>query len=140
DGSVLVVGGDARFTGAERYDPAVGRWTATGRMADGRISHTATLLSDGTVLVTGGCACSDPGALAAAEIYDPVMGTWASTAPMGAGHIGHAATLLADGTVLIVDGGLRDDHPPSAARYDPIGHAWSPAARPAKGAEDLTTQ
>ena len=34
--------------------PATGTWTATGSMSAGRYYHTATLLSNGRVLVAGG--------------------------------------------------------------------------------------
>ena len=36
-----------------------------------RSSHTATLLSDGTVLVTGGYDWANQRALSTAEVYDP---------------------------------------------------------------------
>ncbi len=57
DGKVLVAGGNydtVILATAELYDPATGRWTATGSMAEERHSHTATLLPNGKVLVAGG--------------------------------------------------------------------------------------
>ena len=45
-------------------------------MTTGRHSHTATLLSDGTVLIVGGYS-SWPTPTASAEIYDPsCKGCW----------------------------------------------------------------
>jgi len=60
DGTVLVVGGTTNSDGdflanAEIYDPATGTFSAAaGSMSTARWQHTATLLSNGTVLVTGG--------------------------------------------------------------------------------------
>ena len=62
DGEVLVAGGDIPVFGgralnkAELYDPATGTWQATNPMSVSRSGATATLLPDGTVLVTGGCS------------------------------------------------------------------------------------
>ena len=98
-------------------------------MADGRFGHTATLLTDGTVLVTGGCACSEPGAWATAELYDPGSGRWTATGSMGIARIFHTATLLVDGTVLVVNEGLWD-RPPSAELYDPSSDRWTGTAKP----------
>ena len=55
---------------AEIYDSGTGTWSPTGSMNTARLDHTATRLSDGRVLVTGGR--DDSGELASAEIYDPV--------------------------------------------------------------------
>ena len=63
DGRVLIVGGigarDGRLLGhgiaeAEVRDPSSGKFASAGQAAVGRILHTATLLDDGRVLITGG--------------------------------------------------------------------------------------
>jgi hypothetical protein len=111
DGRVLIVGGNAgswSFTGAIRasaeiYDPKAGTFSPTGSMSVGRAWHTATLLSDGRVLVAGGEYNGQD--LASAEIYDPKTGRFSPTGPMAVGRIYHTAALLADGRVLIAGGG-----------------------------------
>ena len=55
-------------------------WAATGSMANPRYDHTATLLPNGKVLVTGGYGIS--GYLASVELYDPSTSTWTSTGLM----------------------------------------------------------
>ena len=121
DGTVLVV----RPSTAELYDPATGTWTATGEQPRPGIAYrSATLLSDGTVLVP----LSDAGAAApgstAAELYDPGTGSWTTAATMLREHR-TPATLLLDGTVLVAGG---DDCPDgecvttgSAELYVPAG-------------------
>jgi N-acetylneuraminic acid mutarotase len=77
DGTVLVVGGCSCGSGdlivvasAEVFGPDAGSWTATGGLHEGRFLHSATLLVDGRVLVTGG-ERSGFGATSSAEVYDP---------------------------------------------------------------------
>lgn len=104
---VLVAGGttdgSAVVSTAELYDPATNTWRSTGAMTTARRGHTATLLSNGKVLVTGGT--DGTAVLKTAEIYDPATGQWtATTASMRFTRRWHTATLLTDGTVLIAGG------------------------------------
>lgn len=72
NGMVLVAGGSneswmgAMIGSAEVYNPSTGIWTTTTSMNTVRGWHTATLLSSGAVLMTGGYSGND---LASAEIY-----------------------------------------------------------------------
>ena len=99
-GKVLMAGGDPCFfdfyyqacpvSSAEIYDAGTGAFTATGSMSVNRVFHTATLLNNGKVLVTGGHDAS-------AELYDPTSGTFAPTGSMSVGRNSHTATLLGNG-------------------------------------------
>jgi hypothetical protein len=68
-------------------------------MHDARYAHTATLLSNGEVLVAGGQDGNQ--VLSSAELYDPRTSRWMVTAPMHDARYEHTATLLRDGTVLV---------------------------------------
>lgn len=90
DGRVLVVGLGLGFrqqglsenvrrflASAEVYDPATDSWSSTSPMLQSRELHTATLLSDGSVLVAGGRR-SEFEILASAEVYVPASDGWLS--------------------------------------------------------------
>ena len=53
-------------------------WIPTGSLNIPRYGHTATLLPNGKVLVTGGRGYNYE-ALNSAELYDPATGTWSIT-------------------------------------------------------------
>jgi hypothetical protein len=50
------------------YDPASGNWTVTGSLNAARDRHTATLLSNGSVLVAAGDGSNS--VLSSAELYE----------------------------------------------------------------------
>ena len=81
-----------------------GTFTRTGDLTTGRTNHTATLLRDGRVLLTGGFVESASSVTAAAELYDPITGMFTPTGAMTTPRRSHAATLLPDGRVLIAGG------------------------------------
>jgi hypothetical protein len=131
DGRVLIAGGRK----SEIYDPVIGSFTATGNMVSNQRGFTATALTNGKVLITGGtngetncCAIA-----AHPELYDPSTGTFNLTGPYiemsvpsfangySAGTSGltyTAATLLSDGKVLILS-------EPAAEIYDPVTNSFS---------------
>jgi hypothetical protein len=100
DGKVLVVGPGSR---AEVYDPASGTWTAL-RVSSGIQYDAATLLSNGTVLVTGEAPNAEQPICTSADLYDPNTGSWATASTMlGCGRA-RSSTPLIDGTVLVAGG------------------------------------
>jgi hypothetical protein len=133
NGKVLIAGGTSVYNQllfvmatAEIYDPATGTFTATGSMATPRENHTATLLADGKVLVTGGDN-STSGAFGSAELYDPATGTFSSGGSMTTPRDLHTATLLTNGQVLIAGGGISYGYPPlnTAELYDPTTQTFT---------------
>jgi hypothetical protein len=87
---------------------AAGFW-ATGSMAVARTRHTATLLSNGKVLIAGGLVGYT--ALASAEIYDPAAGKCTATGSMAAPREYHTATLLANGNTVSLSMALAPNAP-----------------------------
>jgi hypothetical protein len=129
NGKVLVAGGknvsyssSSFYSSCELYDPTVGTWSGTGALLSTRASHTATVLSSGEVLVTGGLASRDGAYLSSSERYDPTTGTWSSTGAMSYTRSGHTATLLGNGEVLVA-GGVGNLS--SAELYNPTTGQWT---------------
>ena len=130
DGRVLVVGGVTQsdhvgaLAGAEIYDPAHDAWSPAGALTEPRGEHTATRLSDGTVLIAGGIRtdCTDL-FLASAERYAPATGAWTAAATMHDGRTGHVALRLDNGRALVA-GGRNPTLLDSVELYDPAADAW----------------
>ena len=80
---------------------------ATGSMHTARTGATATLLSNGKVLMAGGAKTttgSTEDVYASAELYDPATGKFSPTGSMTAARSFATGTLLPDGRVLIAGG------------------------------------
>ncbi len=80
DGRVLIAGGywsDGQkwrvLSSTEMFDPATGNFTAVGSMGAPRDGHTATLLKDGRVLISGGADVGNSGGIGVtpAVLYRP---------------------------------------------------------------------
>ncbi|MBK8688061.1 MAG: hypothetical protein IPN24_06355 [Betaproteobacteria bacterium] len=127
--SGYVPSGGAYEPTAESYDPLTNAWGAAGSLSTPRRFHTATVLHDGRVLVTGGAGGVSL-AMSSAEVYTPATNGWSSAAPMLAAREQHSATLLASGKVLVVGGGTYTGGAALAGAevYDPQTNTWSPTA------------
>src|ERR1039458_4497229 len=124
DGAVLITGGfsfdssacvqdgtSPALSSAEIYDPSNGSFAPTGSMAEVRGGHTATLLTNGKVLIAGGDNIGGDvlplvyfDGSVTAEVYAPATGLFTSTGNMVTPRVGQTATLLANGDVLIAGG------------------------------------
>ena len=139
-GKILLVGGGAPTETAEVIDINAGAgaaWRSVAPMSVPRRQLNATLMADGTVLVTGGS--NSPGfnvaptdsRVLAPERWDPVTEQWTSLAGMAHHRVYHSsALLLPDGRILSAGSGqpaapgLADDYtaeiftPPYLYRLD----------------------
>ena len=111
-GQVLIAGGSTcaspgcPINSAELYNPTGGTFTYTGTMNVSRFNHTATLLTDGQVLLAGGYSscpstCTSD---ATAELYDPIAGNFMSTQALTTARSGQTSTLLPSGNVILAGG------------------------------------
>jgi hypothetical protein len=123
NGDVLVAGGydQVERTDSEIYDAAVSVFVRVGDMAGARSNGTATLLTTGMVLVTGG---SEGGP--SAELYNPASRLFTPENDMSAIRNRHTATLLENGRVLIAGGQWRGIDILKAELYDPENRRFLP--------------
>jgi hypothetical protein len=136
DGRVLVAGGlfctpsvTRLVKTAEIFDPATGKWKATGSPALAReFAHSVTL-SDGRVLLVGGYKDLNGTPTATAEIWDPATGKWSGAgslaSPRNPFRGDFALVALHDGSALAVGGTASTTT--SAERFDPSTLTWSAA-------------
>ncbi len=111
DGRILLAGGMISVTGQELptasteiFDPQTGAIRPSAKMSAPRAGHTATLLANGDVLITGGI--DEQGPVATAELYRAATGDFVTAGSMQITRERHSATLLQNGRVLITGGTL----------------------------------
>jgi hypothetical protein len=126
-GKVLIAGGLDPYTAAVTavasvYDPQAGAVTNVGSLLKARENHTATLLGDGTVLITGGQPDHRfKSGTASAELFDPATGSFSPLPDMSTARAGHTATPLHTGKVLIVSGLTSELYDPGARTFGAPG-------------------
>ena len=104
DGRVLVAGGGRpdreprrALASAELFDPATGRFTPAGVMAQERYKHGAVRLANGDVLIVGGSDIRDYGGkLRSVERFDVAAGRF-----VPAGNLADPRFKIADGLLLL---------------------------------------
>jgi hypothetical protein len=136
-GKVVYIGGGSTTNVVEVIDLNVANpsWAGVASMQFRRRQHNATLLADGTVLVTGGSqgtGFNDLGKLAVRipELWNPKTGVWTEMAPEAVDRCYHStAVLLPDGRVFSGGGG---EYAPSSGKSNdpsdthPNGQLFSP--------------
>ena len=101
-----------------------------GTMTEPRASHTATLLPDGRVLITGGFRKEHGGDnesySSTAELFDPRTKKFGYTGEMSYTRAGHTATLLSGGGLILIAGGWNLMGVLSSAElYDPASEKFT---------------
>ncbi len=92
-GKILICGGGSNQVATIDFNQPAPAWGLASSMNFSRSNHNATLLPDGTILVTGGASLST-------ELCKPVDETWTVMASMPYPRGGHStAPLLPDGRV-----------------------------------------
>lgn len=126
------------------------RWTSTASMAVARQEHTATLLSNGKVLVTGGRSDATTAALFSAELYDRTTGTWTSAGNIVAPgttkaprrlhtavQLGTTSNANTSGRVLVAGGINGTTSVATTSLYNVTANTWT--AGPSTGAAGAPT-
>jgi hypothetical protein len=138
NGKVLIAGGvdtgGGALASAELFDPSgndgTGAFSATGSLAAARFDATATLLSNGKVLIAGGKSGQSQSVIASAELFDPTanagVGAFTVTGSLAVARSGATATLLRSGKVLIASGAGANGYP-GAEVYDPAADSGAGA-------------
>lgn len=112
DGRVLFTGGCsshgcagvAATSRTEVFDPVSRTMQPGPQLRQARLSHTATLLADGRVLVVGGYPGEGASPTASVEVVDPGRGAVRSAGSLQTARADHTASLLPDGRVLVAGG------------------------------------
>ena len=106
---------------------SAGEFDTISTLASGRSGCTATLMTNGEVLIAGGLGIGDL-ALASTESCDLRTGRVVESTPLAAARSGHTALLLRSGRVLVTGGTGTGGVMSSCEIFDPKTRVWSAAA------------
>jgi hypothetical protein len=112
DGKIMIAGGDRPATATAEIinlNAATPTWTSIAPMSSPRRQHNATMLPDGTVLITGGSSGEtyddETHPVYAAELWNSETGAWTTLASQSVYRGYHSTSLLLpDGRVLSAGG------------------------------------
>ena len=109
NGNVLIAGGSSAFNSNDTtvlntcfiYDWVNDSWNSitVPNLTTARFNHSAVLLSNGKVLVSGGSTGSTT--YDSCEIYNPETNTWSQVRPMNLARNSHQSILLPNNKVLV---------------------------------------
>ncbi len=130
DGNVLVAGGNTiggYSSSSEIYFTTKAAWVdpiGSPTMTAARAQHTATLLQNGNILVTGGV--NQYGAMKTTDLYNFTTQSWTASIPMNSPRYAHTANLLRDGRVLAIGGSDNEWSQNTSEIFD--GASWTTSA------------
>lgn len=157
DGRVLVTGGCSASVcsgdltlpacrtvvrAAETLDLSSRTWSSAGDDAEPRFFHAAVSLTNGNVLVAGGCTNPDcTNTTANARIYDPARRTFVPIPDLAEARAGMVSARLPDGRILIAGGCNNVRCTNRAEIFDPASQRWTPTAsmREPRGRAEVVT-
>ncbi|CAF1039681.1 unnamed protein product [Adineta steineri] len=130
NGKLLVIGGLGVSDGygpslntSELYDPSTEIWTIPNNTGNTqrRSMHTASVLTDGQVVVAGGWVSND--VTKSVVLYDPSSESWTPTSSLNNARYSHTASILKNGKVLVT-GGMGQIVLNTTELYDPSTRRW----------------
>jgi N-acetylneuraminic acid mutarotase len=110
-----------------------GTWTTTASLHTARDGHTATLLSNGNVVVAGGE--NNNATVASSEVYSPTTGSWTTSGNLNTARANAGAVLLLTGQVLVAGGCISNclgSTTATAELYNSTAGTWSSTGSMAK--------
>jgi N-acetylneuraminic acid mutarotase len=135
---VLITGGlsfnfnfqtfDTTLQNCMYYDYIQEQWNQTSDLNIGRMYHSAVLLNNGNVLVTGGSINNQNNSIKSCELYNINDQTWQLVADMKYPRQNHTSHLLPNGKVIVIGGitNTNDDYQTVDVLelYDPETNTW----------------
>jgi N-acetylneuraminic acid mutarotase len=113
---------------------ASGTWTLIANLHTARDGHTATLLSNGNVVVAGGE--NNNNVLSSTEVYSPTTRAWTVAGNLNVARSSASAVLLPAGTVLVAGGCISNclgGNTASAEIYNSVSASWASTGSMIKG-------